>query len=435
MRSLLIAVLGVVGLVGAGCGFSPAAAKDPTAPLEVWTRSNAASAKVYEAIFAAFEQATGIEVDYKAVPIDFDKWIQRRAAARNLPDVLINDTGMLGLYHSQGLVTEIQPTSIAGGTDITDRAWDSARASDGHHYGVPFSAQAMVTLVRRDWREKLGRPVPTTWAELVELATAFTTQDPDGDGQADTYGMLVPGTTDRGYLSWWAASYLWQGGGDILAPTGDGGYRVAVDSAESVAAVRWLRGLFCDSKVIQPGALTTSTADAHPFFETGKAGIYLTGPYNFGRFDKSLGKDRYEVIPTPAGPAGTTVLGEGENVYLMAGSARPDAQRALAEFLISPPAQQIGMRGQPQPVVRLPVNRTVDVHATYQDPRWDLVASSYAEDARPFPNVPNFQPFRQQTAEALNTIFASCTDDVPGELGALATALTAELQAQGMAVP
>ncbi len=86
-------------------------------------------------------------------------------------------------------------------------------------------------------------------------------------------------------------------------------------------------------------------------------------------------------------------------------------------------------------MVRLPVNRTVDVHATYQDPRWDLVASSYAEDARPFPNVPNFQPFRQQTAEALNTIFASCTDDVPGELGALATALTAELQAQGMAVP
>jgi multiple sugar transport system substrate-binding protein len=428
-----LAVVSTIGLV-TGCASSNLAAqKDPHAPLEVWTRSTDSTAKVYKKIFADFTAKTGVQIDYKPVFTDFDKQIQQRASAHKLPDIVITDSGSVGVFRTQGLATQVDRSTIAGGADVVDRAWDNVRGSDGRYYGVPFSTQAMMTLIRRDWREKLGLPVPKTWDDLVNLAKAFTTEDPDGDGKPDTYGMLVPGTTDRGYLAWWAASYLWQAGGDILADAGGGRYTVAVNSAPSTQAVQWLRGLFCDSKVVNPGALTLGTNDAHPYFESGKAGIYLTGPYMFGRFDKSLGKDRYEVVPTPAGPAGTTVLGEGDDIFLMAGSARSADQKKLAEFLISPEAQRMGMQGDPQPVVRLPVNRTVDVHAVYQDPRWDLTAQQYATASRAFPNVPNFQPFRQQTSETLNKIFATCTTDVSGELGKLATALQKELRDQGAA--
>lgn len=433
-RSLASALvlLGAVGMVTGCAGGNPAAQRDPHAPLEVWTRSTDATAKVYQKILDDFTAKTGIPIDYKPVFNDFDKQIQQRASARKLPDIVITDSGSLGVFRTQGLATEVDRNAIAGGTDVVDRAWDNVRGSDGRYYGVPFSTQAMMTLIRRDWREKLGLPVPKTWDDLANLAKAFTTRDPDGDGKADTYGMLVPGTTDRGYLTWWAASYLWQGGGGILADAGGGRYTVAVNSPATTQAVQWLRGLFCDDKVIQPGALTLGTNDAHPYFESGKAGIYLTGPYMFGRFDKSLGKDRYEVVPTPAGPDGSTVLGEGDDIYLMAGSARPADQKRLAEYLITPEAQQTGMRGTPQPVVRLPVNKTIDVHAVYQDPRWDLTARQYATAARAFPSVPNFQPFRQQTAETLNKIFATCATDVSGELGKLATALQQDLRDQGI---
>ena len=441
-RSATAAVaLAAVGAVLAGCGSSatpassgsaPGVAQDPNAPFEVWTRSTEATAKVYTKIFADFEAKTGVKVDYKPIFADFDKQIQQRAASKDLPDLVVTDTGSLGVFTSQGLVGEIDKGSIAGGGDVVERAWNNGKASDGKYYAIPFSTQAMVTLVRKDWREKLGKPVPKTWDDLLDLATAFTKDDPDGNGQADTYGMLVPGTTDRGYLGWWAASYIWQGGGDILKQDGDK-FTVAVDSPETVKAVDFLKKSFCaDPKLIQPGALTTGTNDAHAFFETGKTGIYETGPYMFGRFDKNLGKDKYEVIAAPKGPAGDTVLGEGENIYLMAGSPRADAQKKLAEYLISAEAQTAGMKGDPTPVVRLPVNSKVDVKAVYNDPRWETTAKVYADSARPFSSVPNFQPFRQQFSETLNSIFSTCGPDTKGDLGKLAESLKKELQAQGM---
>jgi multiple sugar transport system substrate-binding protein len=316
---------------------------------------------------------------------------------------------------------------------VTDRAWGNAKTSDGKYHGVPWSTQAMVTLIRKDWREKLGKPVPKTWEDLADLAKAFTTQDPDGNGKADTYGMLAPATTDRGYTLWWASSYIWQGGGDVLTDAGNGKFTVSVDSDETVKAVNWVRGQFCDNKVMNPNALTLGTADAHPLFETGKAGIYLTGPYLFNRFDKAPGKDKYEVIASPKGPKGDTVLGEGEDMYLMAGSPNASGQKKLAEFLLTPEAQKMGMTVQTgeTPVVRLPVNKNVSVKEVTKDERWDTTAKVYETSARPFPAVPNFQPFRQKTSETLSKVL-TCGADTKAELSKLAGDLKKELSTQGI---
>ncbi|MBP2473577.1 multiple sugar transport system substrate-binding protein [Crossiella equi] len=432
-RTAMAASAVAVGLVLSACTSTGSAPQgDPNAPIEVWTRSSDDTKKVYEKIFAAFTAKTGIKVNYNPPPYnDFDKRVQERAQAKDLPDIAITDTGSLGPYRKQGYLTEVDRTSFAGQEQIVERAWNNGKAADGKYYAVPFSTQAQVLLVRKDWREKVGKPIPTTWDELAALANDFTTKDPDGNGDAkDTFGIVAPGSTDRGYLAWWAANYIWQAGGDILAESG-GQYKVAVSSPQTLQAVNWLKGLFCDSKVTLPNALTMITNDAHNYFEQGKAGIYLTGPYMFARFDKAPGKDKYEVIPSPAGPAGSTVLGEGEVVYQMAGSPNPGNQKKLAEFLVSKQAQELGMKAESgqRPVVRLSVNSTVDVKSVYNDPRWDTVAKVYADSARPFPSVPNFQPFRQQTAEALNSIFAKC-GDASAELTKLAGNLEKELSNQ-----
>ncbi|MFH0964823.1 MAG: extracellular solute-binding protein [Planctomycetota bacterium] len=52
--------------------------------------------------------------------------------------------------------------------------------------------------VRRDWLERLGLPVPTTWAQAREVWRAFTFRDPDGNGQDDTYGFCIEMKTARG---------------------------------------------------------------------------------------------------------------------------------------------------------------------------------------------------------------------------------------------
>ncbi|MER5647566.1 sugar ABC transporter substrate-binding protein [Streptosporangium sp. NPDC002524] len=423
----IIAGLALLLFATTACGSEPTS---EATGLELWTRSTPASAEVYKKVIAAYTAKTGVKVTYVPIYENFENKIQEAAAARDLPDVVINDVSLLGTGLSQGLITPVDRAGIAGAGDTLDRAWNQARAADGKYYGVPFSTQAVATFIRKDWREKLGKDVPKTWAELDALARAFQDDDPDGNGKDDTYGMLVPASTERGYTAWWASSYLWQGGGDFLTESG-GRFTPAIDQPRSVEAVKWMRKLFCEDKVVVPGALTLITDDAHPFFETGKAGVYLTGPWMMGRFDKSLGKDRYEVVPSPAGPGGQGVLGEGENIYLMAGSKLGAQQKQLAEFLISPEGQRIGMNtDQPNPVVRLPVNTTVDVVAERKDERWATIKKIYENDGRLFPQVPNWTPLRQQAAETLNSIFANCGADVQAELTKLAGSFRTELAKQ-----
>ncbi|MGP4111171.1 ABC transporter substrate-binding protein [Streptomyces sp. 4N509B] len=425
-----VAVLG--GLTACGSDDDGGGSGGGDGPLEVWTRSADLPAATYRKVFDAFTEQTGIEVDYQPV-VEFDTQIQGRAASRDLPDVFINDSGSLGTYVSQGWVVPVDPTSVAGHDSISDANWDTTLGLDGEHYGIPFSRQAFVTMVRKDWRENLGLPVPETWEDLTALAEAFATEDPDGNGDDDTFGMVVPGTTERGYLSWWASSYIWQGGGDFVTEAGEGTFEPAFDSPGTVAAVEWIKEQFCTPGHVQPNALTSTTLDSRQF-NTGEAGIYLTGPYNLAAYDDQPGKDTFEVIPTPAGPAGTTTLAEGENIYLAAGSDKTDAQQALAEFLISPEAQEIAMAldNSTEPVVRIPVNTELNAGELRADERWDLVQQQYENDSRTFPSAIDFTPIRQATAEGLNAIMSDCGSDVAEGVAQIEEDIASELEAQDL---
>ncbi|WP_405775196.1 ABC transporter substrate-binding protein [Streptomyces sp. NBC_01538] len=427
------------GLVATGLAFAATACSggsdrvggDPNT-LEVWTRSDPDDAATYDRVFAAFTKKTGIRVDYQPV-VNFDQQLQTRASTRDLPDVMVNDTALMGSYQSQGLLKPITPESIAGHDQITAKSWSSTVGIDGKHYGIPYSRQAQTLMIRTDWLRRLGLEAPTTWQEMLAVAKAFATRDPDGDGRADTYGMVVPGSAQNGYAAWWSSSFLWQGGAKIVEPAGGGRYKPAMDSAAAVNTVTWMKDhLFCgDNAVTQPGALTAVTGTATNFRD-GNAGMYLTGPYNITTFDETLGKDTYEVVPAPAGPAGGDVLAEGENVYFGAKTGKTRQEQALAAFLISPEGQRIAMTGKNQPVVRIPVNSTLDAATVRDDPRWSVVQKAYEDASQQFPNAVDFAPIKQDTADALNSIFTYCGGDVRSQLKELNETLAGDLKDQDL---
>ncbi len=433
----IIAAL-VATLAAAGCGGGSAKTpnQDSKAPIEVWVRKppGGPTEKTSKDLAAKFTETTGIQANVTAIFDGFETKLAQAAAEKKLPDIVINDTDQVGALAKQGIVTSVDRGKIAGGDQLTDVAWSAAQGYDGKYYGVPFSAQSFALLIRKDWREKVGDPQPKSWDDMVTLAKDFTTKDPDGNGKADTFGFDVPGTVTRGYMSWFFASFLWSYGGDFF--TADGGkFKPAVNSDSSVAAVNWFKDLFCGAKVVQPGAVSTDTNNAHTAFESGKAGIYFTGPYLLGRFDKNLGKDKYEVVALPAGPGGKSIsLAEGENVYLMAGSKNVAAQKKFAEFAVSPQGQKIGMAGNTDgTIVRLPVNKTVNMDAERNDPRWDQFADVYTNGGRYFPHVPNWTPFRQSSSDSVNAIVANCGSNTKAELDKLAGKFTEELTKQGVA--
>ncbi len=190
--------------------------------VRVWTRSSAEGRKTYDTIAQAFTQKTGIRVEYFNAWTDFEQRIARAAIGGDLPDLIINDGGATGQFVQMGMLQAVDRNGVAGGADLQDRAWESAKSYDGKYYGVPTSAQAQVMYIRKDWRTKLNLPVPQTWADVEALAKAFTVADPDGNGRADTYGLIFPGSAQRGYAAWYISSFLWQAGGEFVRPVGGG---------------------------------------------------------------------------------------------------------------------------------------------------------------------------------------------------------------------
>lgn len=428
--ALAIASAAVLTGCSGGSGGSTPAASDDGQPIEVWARSNPDASNTYTALFKEFTAKTGIKVNFQGVT-DLDQQLQTRAASKKLPDIVINDSAALGNYTAQGYLQKIDKSTVAGNDKISASLWDEAKGLDGATYGVPFSRQTMVTMIRKDWREKLGLPIPKTQEDLAALAKAFATQDPDGNGKADTYGMAVPGSTERGYLGWWASSYLWQDGASYLKDDGNGKYSSPASSAEAQKGVTWIKQQFCTNGNTQPGALTASSGAASPFFQTGKAGIILTGPYNFTAFDTALGKDKYEVIATPKGSVDNSVLAEGENIYVTATNGKKDQTKQVIDFLVSAEGQKAGMTAGAQPIVRVPVNSDVDAAAVYNDPRWNVVQDALKNSSKSFPSAINFVPIKQAAAEALNKIVSDCAaDNVASGLKDLDSAINNELTSQ-----
>jgi len=68
---------------------------------------------------------------------------------------------------------------------------------NGRLYALPQMVNGydsvMLMFIRQDWLDNLGLSMPTTMDELKTVAHAFTFDDPDGNGVADTYGLALDG--------------------------------------------------------------------------------------------------------------------------------------------------------------------------------------------------------------------------------------------------
>lgn len=400
--------------------------------IQVWIRASNDSAAVYDRVADAFEKKTGIQIEYFNAVNDFEQRLARAAAGKTLPDVLFNDAASLGQMVQMGIVDEIDRKAIKGNEEVYDAAWNSAKGSNGKYYAVPTSAQSFALFIRKDWRTKLGLPVPKTWKDIEAMAKAFTENDPDGNGKNDTYGFVFPGSTTRGYTSWFLTSYIWQAGGDMITQQG-AGYKPTLDQAPVAETLKFARGLICN-KYTQPNAINATTADAIPSFRSGQAGMFFSGPYHIALFDNDPGKDKIEVVLPPVGAKGGTTMAEGTSAFMMKTSQHKAAAKAFMEYMISPEAQEMGMAVGTKniPIVRLSINKKVDTKKVYNDERWALFADLYGKDARYVPQIPNWTAVRQMTSDGFNGILANCNSNIEGDLKTLNAKVGEELTKQGV---
>ncbi|MCH1625457.1 extracellular solute-binding protein [Fredinandcohnia quinoae] len=148
----------------------------------------------------------------------------------------------------------------------------TAASIEGKLYGVPYQKNLARSglVIRQDWLDKLGLPVPETLDDLYEVARAFTEDDPDGNGKDDTVGF-----GDRSDLRYSSFKLLSSYFG---APNGwkvedDGSFISEVETQEYKDAMDFSRDMYKNGYLAQDFAVTAKT-DQQNQFAQGKTGIY-----------------------------------------------------------------------------------------------------------------------------------------------------------------
>ena len=131
---------------------------------------------------------------------DFESEILTRAAANNMPDLIVFDNYVqLFKLYDEGILMDDwnayadQLPDTFGNISETQMNYFTV---DGKLISVPTlgGEQLYTFMIRKDWLENLGLEMPTTVEELLEVARAFTYDDPDGNGKDDTYGFCSAGS-------------------------------------------------------------------------------------------------------------------------------------------------------------------------------------------------------------------------------------------------
>lgn len=233
-----------------------------------------------------------IENSFEAGSEDYSQKIDLAIASGEMPDY------MTGLSYTQykaavraGLAMDISEVwneyASAKSKEVYDsrkELFDSLVTEDGKMYGIPSSNPTAdflsVMWIRQDWLDKLGLKAPTNVAELETVAKAFATQDPDGNGEADTVGIVGPSTNGRLYQDMFSsnlsfhfdqifASYNAFPGIWVKDSEGKAVYGSILP--ETKAALEKLASMYKDG-LISPGMLTSDTSQ---LIANNKGGIFF----------------------------------------------------------------------------------------------------------------------------------------------------------------
>ncbi|MHA6482147.1 extracellular solute-binding protein [Paenibacillus sp. strain BS8-2] len=157
-------------------------------------------------IFKKLQEETNTKLDIQVVPVsNYDQNLNLVMAANGLPNLVhafsSKDATLVkainqGAFHD---LSEFDLSAYPNISEIPEAIWNNSKIN-GKIYGIPnpVGLNADGFMVRKDWLEKLDLQAPTTLEELREVLIAFRENDPDGNGQKDTYGLVGKGLSLQG---------------------------------------------------------------------------------------------------------------------------------------------------------------------------------------------------------------------------------------------
>jgi putative aldouronate transport system substrate-binding protein len=155
--------------------------------IEIMPLPGAADAPAKISLLMADDRERPDIIWWSGMEADFSRW-RDAGLLVDLTDYVHKYTNMRDYYDSQ------DPSLLFFAT-----------SDEGRIYRIPgdvAESGSQTLWIRKDWLDNLGLGIPTTLAELEDVLYKFTFNDPDGNGQNDTYGLAGQGNTYTTFWPW-----------------------------------------------------------------------------------------------------------------------------------------------------------------------------------------------------------------------------------------
>lgn len=225
------------------------------------------------------EEYTNTEIEWELYDANaYYEKLTLRYATGDLASILIIDTNT-----NQAFLNACQYNVFWDVADYLDmfpnlavipEALRKAASVNGKIYGVPRKRGNMGRMsmsYRQDWADKLNIGKPETIEDLYDMAVAFTNEDPDGDGQNNTYGF--------GWEAWDGAFKhiaCWFGAPNMWGLDENGKLEYFATTEEFKNAMTWCRQMYSEG-LCPPDFFTAVPAGKARarLMNTNIAGIYI----------------------------------------------------------------------------------------------------------------------------------------------------------------
>ncbi|OAS17796.1 extracellular solute-binding protein [Paenibacillus oryzisoli] len=265
-------------------------------------------------------------------------------ATNSAPDLILEyDTGYRNQWYSQKMLMPLDDVIAKYSTTYKELMTQFPQLKklgtkdDGKLYEFgkvnPLTSGHRI-YIREDWLQKLNLQKPKTTEEFYNVAKAFASQDPDGNGKGDTFGLNLSGNANSiishmfGY-----GEVAWRFEGNTFIHEWD----------RLKAATDFQKSLF-DAGVADKDFLADKNGEkAKQDFLAGKLGMYLfqdISASDYDAFVKNNGGGKLAILPLPKSSFGqfSPVISSPIQMVgaINAGSKDPQAVMKYVDFMMKP---------------------------------------------------------------------------------------------------
>ena len=261
---------------------------------------------------------------------------------------------------------------------------------DGHLWSVPLATNNAAIFYRPTLFEKAGiLKTPRTWEELHEVAKQLS-QDLDGDGRKDQYGMFLSlGKGEWTVFAW--LPFIFSAGGELLQhgqPT--------LVTPGAITALQFGANLVKEDLAMLSAPERGYELDN---FLAGKAVMQVTGPWTLGQL-RQTGVD-YDVFPIPALEKRAAVVG-GENLFVFnTTSEREQAALKFLEYVLSEEFQTAWALGTGYLPINVKAQQSEKYQAFVKENPVLQVFLEQMESARSRPIIPGYTRLSDNLGRAI----------------------------------